>query len=251
MLGWRPIAALDDIQAAREQTRSPETSPSRRPAPHRQDAPPAPDRRPHGLQLLAERGAVEDPPDARTRLRYLLRRATTRTETFAADNPAESPPGPEAPSGTDGVDLYDPPPTEAPQMAKYLSRQWVEAGRKTVENDPRFKRHTEGISASILCIIEEQPAHADEVFYIDFADGHIRELYSGPRQEFEKRHAAPTFAVYGDYETFREIQTGDLSQSTALMRGRLRLKGSLLKALKYMKALDSVTDILRETPTEY
>ena len=136
-------------------------------------------------------------------------------------------------------------------MSKYLSREWVERGRVQVERDQRFRTLSAGIQASILCVVHEQPAHADEVFFIDFDDGHIRDIYSGPRSEFEARGVQPTFEVHGDYDTFREIQEGHLTQATALMRGRLRLKGSLLKALKYMKTLDAVTDVLREVPTEF
>lgn len=136
-------------------------------------------------------------------------------------------------------------------MAKYLSREWVDAGRTRVESDPAFRSETEGIQASILCVIQEQPEHADEVLYIDFRDGHILDLYTGDKATFEARGVKPTFEVHGDYNTFMQIQEGHLSQTTALMRGRLRLKGSLLKAMRYMRALDTITDILRRVPTEY
>ncbi len=144
-----------------------------------------------------------------------------------------------------------PAPGGALSLAKYLSREWVEKGRAHVEADPRFKAHTAGLHASILCVVHEQPTHADEVFFIEFDDGHIREIYSGPLSEFQQRKVETTFEVHGNYGTFVQIQEGHLTQATALMRGRLRLKGSVFRALKYMRALEAVTDILREVPTEY
>lgn len=136
-------------------------------------------------------------------------------------------------------------------MAKYLSSEWVDDGRKRVEGHPQFVEQTQGVHASILCVVHEQPDHADEVFYIDFRDGKIIDIYSGPKAEFDARGASAMFEVHGDYNTFVQIQEGHLSQTTAIMRGRLRLKGSLIKAMKHMRALETVTRILREVPTEY
>lgn len=134
---------------------------------------------------------------------------------------------------------------------KYLSKRWIEAGRRLVEGDPRFVSRTRGIRASILCVVHESPAHADEVFFIDFDDGEVKDLYAGSLQEFERRGVKAVFTVEGEYDTYVAIQQGHLAQSTALMRGRLKLKGSLFKALKHMRALETVTEILREVPTEY
>ncbi len=134
---------------------------------------------------------------------------------------------------------------------KYLSREWVEAGRRRVAGHPLFLARTKGIRASILCIVHESPEHVDDVFYIDFDDGQVKEIYAGPLDEFEKRPLKPLFVVEGEYETYVAVQEGRLTQATALMKGRLRLKGSLFKALKHMRALEAVTQILSEIPTEY
>lgn len=134
---------------------------------------------------------------------------------------------------------------------KYLSREWVEAGRRRVEGHPLFVARTKGIRASILCIVHESPDHVDDVFYIDFDDGQVKELYAGSLAAFEKRGLSPVFVVEGEYETYVAVQEGRLTQATALMKGRLRLKGSLFKALKHMRALEAVTQILGELPTEY
>lgn len=134
---------------------------------------------------------------------------------------------------------------------KYLSRQWVEEGRRRVQGHPLFLARTKGIRASILCVVHDSPDHVDDVFYIDFDDGEILDLYAGTFTEFHERDASPDFVVEGEYDTYVSIQEGRLTQATALMKGRLRLKGSLFKALKHMRALEAVTQILSEIPTEY
>jgi putative sterol carrier protein len=134
---------------------------------------------------------------------------------------------------------------------KYLSTEWVEAGRRLVEGHPLVVSRTKGVKASILCIIHDSPDHVDDVMFIDFDDGQVKEIYAGTLSEFERRKVKPVFVVEGEYETFVEIQEGRLTQATALMKGRLRLRGSLFKALKHMRALEAITQILGEVPTEY
>lgn len=134
---------------------------------------------------------------------------------------------------------------------KYLSRAWVAAGRDLVADHPLFLARTRGIRASILCIVHESPAHADEVFYIDFDDGRINELYAGERAAFARRGIEPTFTVEGDYETYKAIQQGHMTEATALLKGRLKLHGGMFRALRYMRALEAVTEILRDVPTEF
>lgn len=239
MLLWHPIAPFDEVERARRALWEREEDPAdgaytlqateqqihraarRRPG-GRPDAPKAPQWPGRGMRYLQAR----------------IRRGDSA--------PPDDPPRRETSQGSsEGAAKQVQP------MAKYLSREWVAAGRGEVESDPVFRDRTQGIHASILCVIHEQPEHADEVFYIDFRDGRILDLYTGDRASFEARGVTPTFEVHGDYDTFMQIQEGHLSQATALMRGRLRLRGSLLKAMKYMRALETVTDILRRVPTEY
>lgn len=136
-------------------------------------------------------------------------------------------------------------------MAKYLSKEWVAAGKALADKDSHLRTVLDGMDASILCVVHETPDHADEVFYIDFGDGDLRELYSGTKEEFAKRGRKATFEVHGDYNTFTLIQEGHLTQTTAVMRGRLKLKGGLVKAMRHMRAMDALVDTLRKVPTEF
>ncbi|MBW3583891.1 MAG: hypothetical protein KY455_12420 [Euryarchaeota archaeon] len=149
------------------------------------------------------------------------------------------------------TDFLNQTPEANTEMAKYLSKEWVEAGREHVEHDRRLAELTRGIRASVLCVVRGVPDHADEVFYVAFDDGRIIDLYSGTKQEFDRLHKPATFEVHGDYNTYMKIQEGHLTQTTAVMRGMLKLKGSWLKALRYIRALEEITTVLREVPTEY
>jgi putative sterol carrier protein len=134
---------------------------------------------------------------------------------------------------------------------KYLSKEWVNAGKERVAGHPLFLSRTRGVRASILCIVHEHPAHADEVFYIDFDDGIIKELYAGQKAAFDERGIAPDFTVEGEYDTYVAIQRGEITQAQALLKGRLKLHGGVFRALRHMRALEAVTEILRGVPTEY
>jgi len=50
--------------------------------------------------------------------------------------------------------------------------------------------------------------------------------------------------VSGKYEVFAAMQRGEIGERRALLTGRLHLTGSLVKALRHMNALETVTAAL-------
>lgn len=136
-------------------------------------------------------------------------------------------------------------------MAKYLSPEWVEQGRRHAEQDERLRALIQGVKVSILCVIEETPDHADEVIFIEFDDGKLGELYSGTKADFERSKREATFSVTGPYDTYVLIQEGQLSQTSAVTRGLLRFQGAWTKALRHLRAMEELNRALREVPTEF
>lgn len=270
---WRRIASYDEIHAERRRraaerpdAASVEPSPAPRPA---ETPRPAPEPMRIALQMgfpavpVSDRpitgGAATvtfhaDPIDAPTRPGPALKapnRGLPHPLPAGKTEKRASPPSAHHMERRETTDLLNQTPEANTKMAKYLSKEWVEAGREHVEHDRRLAELTRGIRASVLCVVREVPDHADEVFYVAFDDGRIIDLYSGTKQEFDRLHKPATFEVHGDYETYMKIQEGHLTQTTAVMRGMLKLKGSWLKALRYIRALEEITVVLREVPTEY
>lgn len=134
---------------------------------------------------------------------------------------------------------------------QYLTEPWAEEALHRVEADDRIREAVKGIDVSMLTIILNAPKGAYGFLYTSFDGDGLRDYrvgrdYASVTQDLP----APTFVVSGDYEVFSAIQRGDISERRALLSGRLHLTGSMIKALRHMRALETITKVLREIPCE-
>lgn len=131
----------------------------------------------------------------------------------------------------------------------YLSEEWAEEALRRVEADDRVAKAAKGIDVSLLTLFEDGPDHAYEYLYVHFRDGGLEEYKLGhDAGELEGRK--PTFTVRGPYENFADVQNGLITERRALLSGKLHLSGSMFKAMKHMRALETITGSLREIPCE-
>ncbi len=132
-----------------------------------------------------------------------------------------------------------------------MSQDWAEEALQRVESDPRIAQALKGISVSILTIITEGPKDTYGFLYVHFDGQGLAEYRVGYEYEaVAKGIDTPTFVVSGKYDVFNDIQLGKLSERRALIAGKLHLTGSMLKALRHMRALETVTKVLQEIPVE-
>jgi putative sterol carrier protein len=59
------------------------------------------------------------------------------------------------------------------------------------------------------------------------------------------------FVISGDYGTFAKITRAQLDSRVALLSGKLRLNGNMIKALMLTPIVDRFNKILSEIPCEY
>ncbi len=131
----------------------------------------------------------------------------------------------------------------------YMSEPWAEEALRRVETDPRIAKALQGIQLSILTIITDGPADTYGFLYVRF-DGKGLADYrvGGDYQAVTEGIDNPTFVVSGKYDVFQDIQLGTFSERKALLTGKLHLTGSMIKALRHMRALESITKVLQEIP---
>jgi putative sterol carrier protein len=107
---------------------------------------------------------------------------------------------------------------------KYLSAEWAqEASRRLrAELDAEKMKH---VTSSMLTLYQHCPDGLDRALYYKFVDGLIEELsvLEGELPEAE-------FRIIGDYDTFAKISRAEMGSRSALMTGKLMLKGNMVKA---------------------
>lgn len=130
-------------------------------------------------------------------------------------------------------------------MNKYLSPEWVQ------ETWQRFRQELDAdkmkhVTSSMLTVYKHCPDGRDRALYYRFVDGVVDELslHEGDLPEAE-------FCIIGDYEIFAKISRAEMGSRSALMSGKLVLKGNLVKALSLSAVVDRMNKVMATIPAEY
>jgi putative sterol carrier protein len=133
----------------------------------------------------------------------------------------------------------------ASETFKYLSPEWAEEVRRRAAEKltPERMKH---ITSSMLTVNMNCPDGTDRAIYYNIIDGVVTEVSVRegdlPRAEF---------TITADYQLFARISRGEMKARAALMSGKMRLKGPLVKALRLSPLVDRLNEVIATIPTEY
>jgi len=102
------------------------------------------------------------------------------------------------------------------------------------------------LTSSMSTIYTGCPDGLDRTVFYRVVDGVVTDvtLYQTEAPEAE-------FSIKGDYQTFAAISRAELMSRSALMSGRLTLKGNLVKALRLAPVVDRLNEVLATIPTDF
>lgn len=128
---------------------------------------------------------------------------------------------------------------------KYLSPEW------TAEAETRLRGQLtpemmKNLTSSMVTLYNNCPDGVDRALYYKLDNGTFTEISvrEAPFPEAE-------FVISGDYDTFARISRAELGSRSALMTGKLRLQGNMVKALSLASIVDRFNKILSEIECEY
>lgn len=127
----------------------------------------------------------------------------------------------------------------------YLSPEWAaEVKKRLIEGLSPEKMNN--LTSSMNNVYKNCPGGEDMYFFAGFADGAVDCVETG-----EGEGPKAEFTITGDYETFAKISRAELGAQRALMSGRLKLRGNMVKALKLASLCDRVNKIIATIPTQF
>lgn len=136
-------------------------------------------------------------------------------------------------------------------MVKFLSKEWNELSKEYILKKLDPEKDLKSVTTSLLAIIEHVPPDDTTMnFYLGLQEGKLSDFIVNTGNTTTDGKEA-VFTVSGTYGTYKSILKGDMSMAVALLRGRLSLKGSKLKALQIIKPLDGVIVSLKEVTDEF
>jgi len=131
------------------------------------------------------------------------------------------------------------------EKVRYMTPEWArEAERRLREElSPEKMKH---LTSSMSNIYENCPDGKTRHLVFRFQEGRLSEFSLG-----EGAPPDAEFRITGDYETFARISRAELGSQRALMSGKLKLKGNMVKALKLASIADRVNKIIATIDAEY
>jgi len=128
---------------------------------------------------------------------------------------------------------------------RYLSPEWAQEATRRLQAELTPDK-MKFLTSSMMTINTGCPDGLDRAVFYRVVEGIVTEvtLCEGKLPEAE-------FSIKGDYQTFAAISRAELKSRSALMSGRLTLKGNLVKALRLAPAVDRLNEVLSTIPTDF
>jgi putative sterol carrier protein len=135
-------------------------------------------------------------------------------------------------------------------MVKFLSKEWNELSKEYILKKLDPEKDLKLVTTSLLAVIEHVPPDDSTMnFYVGLENGKLVDFTVNTGNSSTGKE--PVFTVTGTYGTYKSILKGEMSMAIALLRGRLNLKGSKMKALQIIKPLDGVIVSLKQVTDEF
>lgn len=135
-------------------------------------------------------------------------------------------------------------------MVKFLSEEWIEIGKNYILEKLDPNKDLKNITISLLGVVEHIPPNDTTMnFYLELQDGKLTDFIVNTGDTFEEKEAA--YEVRGNYGTYKSVLKGEMSLGIAVLKNRLKVKGSKMQALRLIKPLDGVIVSLREITDEF
>jgi putative sterol carrier protein len=135
-------------------------------------------------------------------------------------------------------------------MVKFLSEEWITFGKQFMLEKIDPAKDLKNLTTSLLCVIENVPPKGTTMnLYLEFQQGKLIDLIVNNSDPFTEKEAV--FVITGLYGTYKDIIKGNMSLSMALLKNRLKLKGSKIEALRLIKPIDIVIDSLQKITNEF
>jgi putative sterol carrier protein len=131
------------------------------------------------------------------------------------------------------------------QAVVYLSEAWRSEAEKRLREALSPERMNR-LTSSMTNVYKKCPDGRERFLFLRFEEGRLAESAAGAG-------AAPPaeFVISGDYAVFARITRAELASHMALMTGKLKLKGNMVKALKLASLADRINKVLATIETAY
>jgi SCP-2 sterol transfer family protein len=132
---------------------------------------------------------------------------------------------------------------------RFLSAPWLEEAQRLLRSSKEFHHALGGQSGAILAEITDAPGGGRLFLYYEFHDGALTRAEVGTNGDVSSRSAQ--FRITGTYESFVQLQKGELTLQAAYFKRKVRLTGDFQRAMRFAPAFLAYHEIVRRVETDY
>lgn len=125
---------------------------------------------------------------------------------------------------------------------KYLSQEWADAMSTLIAEDTDMRMYAKGQEVLIRLQVEGKPERGNG-FYLWFTGGRLSIMLNAPRE--------PDATGKITYENGAKLMRGELKGSVAMMTGKLKVDGDVVKVLRAGNSLQHLPSIAEKLDVEY
>lgn len=131
---------------------------------------------------------------------------------------------------------------------QFPSEEWIQALRDLLNASESYQRSAKDWEGDFIFVVEP-----DEVY--PNTDYLLLKLYHGSSQGAElldPEHLPETeYTINAPFSTWRKVIDGKLDPIQGMMTGQLKLKGNLMKVMRYPKAAQEIVSCCAQVPTDW
>jgi putative sterol carrier protein len=126
-------------------------------------------------------------------------------------------------------------------MYKFLSEDWIKACKEEWNKNQKLREQLKEFSASIKYYIEGKE---EDAVHLIVKNGEVVEAGKADSRNYD-------FELGASLDNWKKLATGEMGPKAALLTKRLKFKGSMITAMKYMSAFEESLKMLGNIPTDW
>ena len=128
-------------------------------------------------------------------------------------------------------------------MAKFLTKEWLEALTASVNENEAFTTAIASVDLTLQFETTDAPDGTEPTYHLVIKDG---SLTAGPGPTDD-----PDATIANDYETAMAISKGELNTQMAFMTGKMKVSGNMAKIMMNQAVFTKFAEATSEVEVEY
>jgi hypothetical protein len=133
---------------------------------------------------------------------------------------------------------------EFEKMVAYLTQEWLDQGKETINNNEEFRRIAQGMNLTIIHVITGVPTQGRIYFWSTFRDGECTEVQLGEKDPVD-------FTLTASFSIWKQIHEGKLDMVQAVLEKKLVVEGKPVKGIRILKLVPLMNEIISGLDTNF